>query len=259
MAMRSGAISRRRLLASASSLRARRRCSERPTRVFAVAADRPHITHGIQSGDVSVDGAVIWARVAELARMRVEARDHRQFSRDHPYPASVDAPSESDSTAKARSDAAGGRGTSSTGRPVRVSVRAPNWRPAGRLLPARAGCRSRRSLRLVGRHPAAGPGGSRYGARRHAQLRDHAAQPAGFLHPSRGDNIYAECPLGARGAELPERRNLAQHRHRGEAPRVAETLADFRWKPPTCSTPICAPPNSEVPSFAQGDDHEADQ
>src|SRR5438045_3333571 len=36
------------------------------------AADRPLITSGIQSGDVSADSAVIWARADRAARMQVE-------------------------------------------------------------------------------------------------------------------------------------------------------------------------------------------
>src|SRR5438270_3474119 len=36
------------------------------------AADRPLIASGIQSGDVSADSAVIWARADRPARMQVE-------------------------------------------------------------------------------------------------------------------------------------------------------------------------------------------
>src|SRR5438445_13689342 len=36
------------------------------------AADRPLITSGIQSGDVSADSAVIWARAHRPARVQVE-------------------------------------------------------------------------------------------------------------------------------------------------------------------------------------------
>src|SRR5215470_2282938 len=36
------------------------------------AADRPVITSGIQSGDVSAESAVIWARADRAARMQVE-------------------------------------------------------------------------------------------------------------------------------------------------------------------------------------------
>jgi len=43
------------------------------------AADRPLITSGIQSGDVSVDSAVIWARADRSARMQVECSTLENF------------------------------------------------------------------------------------------------------------------------------------------------------------------------------------
>src|SRR5262249_17496699 len=43
------------------------------------AADRPIITHGIQSGDVSVDSGVVWARTDRPARMLVEAATTDSF------------------------------------------------------------------------------------------------------------------------------------------------------------------------------------
>jgi phosphodiesterase/alkaline phosphatase D-like protein len=43
------------------------------------AADRPVITHGIQSGDVTMDGAVVWARADRPARMLLEAATSSSF------------------------------------------------------------------------------------------------------------------------------------------------------------------------------------
>src|SRR3977135_2793244 len=43
------------------------------------AADRPQITCGIQSGDVSKNGAVIWARADRPARLRVECSTVESF------------------------------------------------------------------------------------------------------------------------------------------------------------------------------------
>src|SRR5919204_2067647 len=43
------------------------------------AADRPLITSGIQSGDVSADSAVIWARADRAARMQVECSASEDF------------------------------------------------------------------------------------------------------------------------------------------------------------------------------------
>jgi len=36
------------------------------------AADRPVVTHGVQSGDVGTDGGVVWARSDRPAQMLVE-------------------------------------------------------------------------------------------------------------------------------------------------------------------------------------------
>src|SRR5438034_11677669 len=36
------------------------------------AADRPLITHGVQSGDVGADGGVVWARADRPSQMMVE-------------------------------------------------------------------------------------------------------------------------------------------------------------------------------------------
>ena len=45
------------------------------------AADRPLITHGIQSGDVSIDSGVVWARTDRPARMLVETATTESFKR----------------------------------------------------------------------------------------------------------------------------------------------------------------------------------
>jgi alkaline phosphatase D len=43
------------------------------------AADRPVITHGVQSGDVTVDGGVIWARADRPSQMLVEVATTESF------------------------------------------------------------------------------------------------------------------------------------------------------------------------------------
>src|SRR5215472_12992459 len=63
------------------------------------AADRPLITHGIQSGDVSVDSAVIWARADRPARMLADVATTDSFNTIH-RAVFVDALPESDFTAK---------------------------------------------------------------------------------------------------------------------------------------------------------------
>src|SRR5258708_7591323 len=43
------------------------------------AADRPQVTHGVQSGDVTADGGVVWARADRPSRMMVEASTTESF------------------------------------------------------------------------------------------------------------------------------------------------------------------------------------
>src|SRR5882672_9587634 len=43
------------------------------------AANRPSLTHGLQSGDVSVDSGVVWARADRPSRMLVEASTTESF------------------------------------------------------------------------------------------------------------------------------------------------------------------------------------
>ena len=63
------------------------------------AADRPAITHGLQSGDVSIDAGMIWSR-SDRPPHAGRGRDHRQLQDPHAA-FFVDALPESDFTAKA--------------------------------------------------------------------------------------------------------------------------------------------------------------
>src|SRR5262245_30419594 len=89
-------LSRRRLLAAAGSVTAA--TMFRPA--LSRANDRPTVTHGVQSGDVSTDSGVIWARADRPSRMLVEIATTDSF-RDIRQGAFVDALPESDFTAKA--------------------------------------------------------------------------------------------------------------------------------------------------------------
>jgi alkaline phosphatase D len=63
------------------------------------ANDRPIITHGLQSGDISIDSGVIWARADRPSRMLVEIATTDSFKDVHGT-AFVDALPETDFTAK---------------------------------------------------------------------------------------------------------------------------------------------------------------
>ena len=99
IAKRNGAISRRRMLASAWGAGVVTMLGGVARPYLSRAADRPHITHGIQSGDVSADGAIVWARADRASRMIVEASTTESF-RDIIRVVSADALPDSDFTAK---------------------------------------------------------------------------------------------------------------------------------------------------------------
>src|SRR5476649_2745519 len=63
------------------------------------AADRPQITHGVQSGDVGTDGGVVWARADRPSQMMVEVATTESFSNSRVLPPIAALP-ESDFTAK---------------------------------------------------------------------------------------------------------------------------------------------------------------
>ena len=122
------------------------------------AADRPLITSGIQSGDVSADSAVIWARADRPARMQVECSTRRKFQDHHRL---------------GRRRRAAGRAISPQSccsticRPGRTSSIACGSKTSPRRLPARRRvghfrtaprARSIDLVRLVGRYRGAGLG-----------------------------------------------------------------------------------------------------
>src|SRR5262245_6785841 len=72
-------LSRRRFLATAAASTAVSAVSGVAKPYLSRAADRPLITHGIQSGDVSTDSAVIWARADRPARMWAEVATTDRF------------------------------------------------------------------------------------------------------------------------------------------------------------------------------------
>src|SRR3979409_557093 len=69
-------ISRRRFLSSAAATGAGVIAMPYLSR----AADRPQITHGVQSGDVGADGGVVWARADRPSQMMVEVATSESFS-----------------------------------------------------------------------------------------------------------------------------------------------------------------------------------
>ena len=177
------------------------------------AADRPRITHGVQSGDVSIDlRRGLGARRPAVAHAG-RGRDHRQLqATSATRPSSTRCRRATSPPRRCSKTCRPGR-TSSTASASRICRRRRSRRAAGRALPHRAGRPALGVVRLVGRHRRAGLGHRRV-ARRHAHLRDDAEQPAGLLHPLRRQHLRRLSDRAA--AEAAERRALEQHRHRGE-------------------------------------------
>src|SRR6476469_3440416 len=99
--MRSGAsLTRRRFLTTAASSAVMAAAGGIAKPALSRAADRPVITHGVQSGDVSVDSGMVWARTDRPSRMTVEVATTDSFKTIHGG-VFVDALPESDFTAKA--------------------------------------------------------------------------------------------------------------------------------------------------------------
>src|SRR3954451_20895139 len=44
------------------------------------AADWPYLTHGLQSGDVTADSAIVWARASQPSRLRIEFATTESFA-----------------------------------------------------------------------------------------------------------------------------------------------------------------------------------
>src|SRR2546430_6160056 len=217
------------------------------------AADRPLIASGIQSGDVSADSAVIWARADRPARMQVECSVVESF-KTIIRAATADALPDSDFTSKVLLDGL------PPGQDIFYRVRFDDISESGiegetqvghlRTAPA---ARSNISFAWSGDTTGQGWGidESRGGMRTYRTMLDN--RPDFFIHS--GDHIYADCPV-ERELKLPGGgvwRNVVTE----EKSVVAHSLAEFRgnykynWLDQNFRAFHAA-----VPLFAQWDDHE---
>jgi len=244
-------LSRRRFLATAAASTAISAVVPKP--YLSRAADRPVITHGIQSGDVSVDSAVIWARADRPARMLAEVATTDSFKNIH-RAVFVDALPESDFTANALIDGL------PAGQDIFYRIRFQDlFSPTivgepmtGRFRTAPS---DQRSISFVWSGDTAGQGWgideARGGMRTYATMLRN--RPDFFIH--NGDNIYADGPILAE-QKMPNGeiwKNIVIE----EKAKPAETLAEFRanYKYNLLDRNVLAF-NAEVPIFSQWDDHE---
>ena len=246
-------VDRRRFLLSAASATAATTFGSIAKPYLSRADDRPLVTHGVQSGDVSMDGGVVWARADRPARMLVEIATTDSF-KDIRYGTFVDALPESDLTAKALIEGL------PSGQDIFYRIRFQDLTsPAivgepvvGRFRTAPG---DRRSISFVWSGDTAGQGWGidedRGGMRTYATMQRN--RPDFFIH--NGDTIYADGPIAAE-QKLPNGgvwKNLVTE----EKSKPAETLAEFRgnYKYNLLDKNVRAF-NADVSIFSQWDDHE---
>lgn len=212
---------------------------------------RPQITHGIQSGDVTLDRAIVWSRTDRPARMLVRYATNERFTdartrRTDPVGPGSDFTARIDLTGlpdgqrifyEVQFEGAGGE----LSEPARGSFVTPS-RTARRVVVAWAG-------------DTAGQGWgideSRGGMKIYESIRQR--QPHVFIHS--GDQIYADGPIQpvVRLDDGSEWRNLVTE----EVSRAAATLDDFRgrFKYNFLDAHVRRFA-AEIPIISQWDDHE---
>jgi phosphodiesterase/alkaline phosphatase D-like protein len=156
------------------------------------AADRPRITCGLQSGDVSTDSAIVWARADRPARMQVDCSTVESFA-TIVRSSSIDALPDHDFTAKLLLEGL------PPGQEIFYRVRFDDIGEgiAGetQIGHFRTAPLEPRSLSFVWSGDTAGQGWgidpSRGGMRTYAAMLEN--RPDFFIHS--GDSIYADCPV----------------------------------------------------------------
>ncbi|MCA1435787.1 alkaline phosphatase D family protein [Bradyrhizobium sp. NBAIM03] len=217
------------------------------------AADRPAVTHGVQAGDITVDGGVVWARTDRPAQMLVEVATSESFRDARALPPIAALP-ESDFTAKMLVE------NLPAGQDIFYRVRFRDLSHSaiegeavtGRFRTAPA---DRRDVSFVWGGDVAGQGwginSDDGGMVTFSTMRKH--RPDFFLHS--GDTIYADGPIQpeVKLADGKIWKNLTIP----EKAKVAETLDEFRaaYKYNLTDDNLRAF-NAEVPVFVQWDDHE---
>ncbi|MCA6123438.1 alkaline phosphatase D family protein [Bradyrhizobium sp. WSM 1704] len=217
------------------------------------AADRPVITHGVQSGDVGTDGGVVWARADRPAQMMVEVATSDSFKDARTLPPIAALP-ESDFTAKMLLE------NLPSGQDIFYRVRFRDLSHTdivgepvvGRFRTAPG---DRRDVSFVWGGDVAGQGWGINpddgGMFTFAAMKKH--NPDFFLHS--GDTIYADGVINAEQKQPDGKiwKNITVV----EKSKVAETLDEFRGahKYNMLDENLRAF-NAEVPIFVQWDDHE---
>ncbi len=218
------------------------------------AADRPRLLHGVQSGDVSTDSGVVWARADRPSRMLVEVATTDSFADARALPP-VDALPASDFTAKLLVDEL------PSDQDIVYRVRFQDFADINALSEPlvgrfRTAPTDRRSVSFVWGGDVGGQGWginlADGGMRTYRAML--ATRPDFFIHS--GDTIYADNVMQPE-TRLPDGTLWRNDFLVEEKTRPAETLADFRanhaYNMLDANVREFA---AAVPIFAQWDDHE---
>ena len=217
------------------------------------AADRPAVTHGVQSGDIGADGGVIWSRADRPSQMLVEVATTESFKDARALPP-INALPESDFTAKMLvEDLPGGQDIFYRVRFRDLSHISVESEPVvGRFRTAPS---DKRDVSFVWGGDVAGQGWGINpddgGMVTFSAMRKH--RPDFLIHS--GDTIYAD------GVIQPEVKladgKVWKNITIPEKAKVAETLDEFRAAHKYNFTDDNVRAfNAEVPIFVQWDDHE---
>jgi alkaline phosphatase D len=191
---------------------------------FSLSPQRPLVTHGVQSGDVSLDSGMVWARADRPARMFIEAATTDTFKETY-HASFADALPETDFTAKVLVE------DLPPGQDIFYRLRFQDlWSPQAVSEPVvgrfRTASIDRRSISFVWSGDTAGQGWgidtSRGGMRTYRTMLHN--RPDFFVHC--GDSIYADCTVPAQ-QKLPSGetwRNVVTE----EKSKVATSLDDYR-------------------------------
>ncbi len=217
------------------------------------AADRPAVTHGVQSGDVSVDGGVVWARTDRPAQLMVEVATTESFKDARALPP-INALPESDFTAKMLIEELPADQTIFYRARFRnlSDINVAGEPVIGRFRTAPAG---RRDVSFVWGGDVAGQGWGINpddgGMVTFAAMRKH--NPDFLIHS--GDTIYADGVIVPE-VKLPDGK-VWKNITVPEKAKVAETVDEFRaaHKYNFLDDNLRAF-NAEIPIFVQWDDHE---
>jgi alkaline phosphatase D len=220
---------------------------------ISLASARPLLTHGLQSGDVTADSGIVWARADRPSRLLIEASTTDSFQ-EVCCSTFADALPESDFTAKVLLDELPA-GQEIFYRVTPLDLASPTILGEAQTGRFKTAPNDTRSVSFAWSGDTAGQGWGiderRGGMRTFRTMLNN--RPDFFIHS--GDSIYADCPI-PRELKLADGsiwHNLVTE----EKSEVAQSLTQFRgnYKYNLLDAHVRAF-NAEVPILAQWDDHE---